>query len=127
MLSATTTTPFNLKSRQRKSLKLQLLFDVIGRQCRQMTLACSMITDQLDDDDRMGDQQNGDYSVDPLRGVYNFLENMLSGHESRFFRVTGFTIAEWEVSTARWISIELICINKRVFRSLRAFSCPRLT
>ena len=104
------------------------ILDVIGRQCRQMTQACSMITDQLDyDDDRTGDHQDGDYCVDPLRGVYNFLENMLSGHESRFFRVTGFTIAEWEVSTARWISIEVICINQRVFRSLRAFSCPRLT
>jgi hypothetical protein len=76
------------------------ILDVIGRQCRQMAQACSMIADQLDyDDDRMGDEQDGDHSVDPLRGVYNFLGNMLSGHESRFFRVTGFTMAEWEVNT----------------------------
>ena len=74
--------------------------DFIDRQYRQMAQACSMIADILDeDDDRMGDQQDGDHSVDPLRGVYNFLQNMLSGHESRFYRVAGFTIAEWEVNT----------------------------
>ena len=76
------------------------IVDFIDRQGRQIAQACSMIADILDeDDDRMGDQQDGDHNVDPLRGVYNFLENLLSGHESRFYRVIGFTIAEWEVNT----------------------------
>jgi len=63
-----------------------------------MTQTCSLIVEFLDeDDDLMGDHQDGDYSVDPLRGVYNFLGNIISGHESRFFMVVGFTIPEWEV------------------------------
>jgi hypothetical protein len=65
-----------------------------------MTQASSMLLELLDDDDdRMGDQQDGDYSVDLLRPIYNFLENMLAGHDSRFFRVIGFTIPEWEVNS----------------------------
>ena len=75
-----------------------IVLDTIARQHRQMTQACSMMVDLLDDDDDgMGNNQDGDYSVDPARGVYDFLGNMLSGHASRFFRVTGFTIHEWEV------------------------------
>src|SRR4051812_24797330 len=73
------------------------IVDFIDQQCRQMAQACLTIADILDeDDDRMGDQQDGDHSVDPLRGVYTFLRNLLSGHESRFYRVAGFTIAEYE-------------------------------
>jgi hypothetical protein len=72
---------------------------IIEAQQRQMTKACSMVIGLLeDDDDRMGDTLDGDYSVDALQGVTDFLKNMLSGHESRFFRVVGFTIAEWEVT-----------------------------
>jgi hypothetical protein len=40
---------------------------------------------------------NRDHSVDQLRPVYNFLENMLSGHNCRFYNVIGFTIPEKEV------------------------------
>ena len=50
-----------------------------------------------DDDDGMDDNQDGDYSVDPARGVYDFLGNMLLGHDVRFFRVSGFILHEWEV------------------------------
>jgi hypothetical protein len=76
------------------------VLDLIETQHRQMTKACSMAISLLeDDDDRMGDTVDGDYSVDAEQGVTDFLRNMLSGHESRFFRVVGFTIAEWEVTT----------------------------
>jgi hypothetical protein len=57
---------------------INTMLECIHRQCRQVAQACSMMTELLDDDDeRMGDQQAGDYIVD--------LGNMISGHESRFF------------------------------------------
>ena len=74
------------------------VLDIASRQCSLITHACSLIVELLDeDDDRMGDHQDGEHSVDPLRGAYDFFGSMLSGHESRFYRVVGFTIPEWEV------------------------------
>ena len=75
------------------------VLDITRKQYSLITQASSLIAELLDDDDdRMGDHQDGDHSVDPLRGAYDFLGRMLSGHESRFYRVIGFTIAEWEVN-----------------------------
>ena len=60
--------------------------------------ACSLILEFLDDDnDRAPDGIEGDFSVDPLRPAVDYLQHIMSGHESRFYRVTGFTIGEWEV------------------------------
>ena len=85
------------------------VLDICDRQDHQIAQATSMVIDLLEgDDDRMGDQLGGDYSVDPLRGVYDFLHNMLSGHESRFFRVVGFTLAEWEVIYSWSIHVYLV-------------------
>ena len=50
-----------------------------------------------EDDDRAPDGIEGDFSVDPLRPAIDYLQHIMSGHESRFYRITGFNIGEWEV------------------------------
>jgi hypothetical protein len=47
------------------------------------------------DEDYLPDQVDGDFSVDPTRGVTEVLQQLLSAHNSIFYNQTGFTIDEW--------------------------------
>ena len=50
------------------------VLDITRKQCSLITQASSVLAELLDDDDdRMGDHQDGDHSVDPLRGATIFL------------------------------------------------------
>src|SRR5690348_5075963 len=47
------------------------------------------------DDDYLPDQIDGDFSVDPTRGVSDVLQQLFCAHNSIFYNQTGFTIDEW--------------------------------
>ena len=69
------------------------VLDITRRQCTLITQSCSLIGELLDDDDdRMGDQQDGDHSVDPLRGTSTILkrcpENLTKQSQFRFILTT---------------------------------------
>lgn len=61
--------------------------------------ACSLILEFLDDDDDRAPDGIEDFSVDPLCPAVDYFQHIMSGHESPFYRVIGFTIDEWEVTT----------------------------
>ena len=59
--------------------------------------AVALAHSQLEsDDDYLPDEIDGDFSVDPARGVTDVLQQLLSAHSSIFYGQTGFTIEEWK-------------------------------
>ena len=58
--------------------------------------AVSLAQSRLEsDDDYLPDEIDGDFSVDPTRGVSDVLEHLLSAHDSIFYCQAGFTMSEW--------------------------------
>lgn len=59
--------------------------------------ACALVLNLHDEDDKLPDHLDGDYSVDVRRPVNDFLEQIVSGPASIFYNQSGFTLDEWRV------------------------------